>query len=83
MIFLYVYLDCCTILLKSTKNAPVSPKANWPDLLPAMARDAGLEEMGQPLQRADSAPIRCMCRRGTIFLLSSKVLPVGLGIKST
>lgn len=44
MIFLYVYLDCCPILLKSTKNAPVSPKANWPDLLPAMARDAGLED---------------------------------------
>lgn len=45
MAFLYVYLDCCPKPLESMKNTPVSPKANWPDLIPAMARGDGLEDL--------------------------------------
>lgn len=58
MTFLSVYVDYCPIPLKSMKNARVSPKANWPHVIPAMARGDGLEELW-PVRR-DQTPWKMM-----------------------
>lgn len=76
------------------KNARVSPKANWPHVIPAMAGGDGLEELW-PVRR-DQTPWKMMATaectlhsdqvrvyRGRSFLLSSNVLPIALGIKLT